>query len=625
MCGIAGILNFSDQSIDQSVIQKMTDAISHRGPDADGFFSENKISFGHRRLSIIDLSSAANQPFIDNSGRYIMTFNGEIYNYKQVKPLLPDYNFKTSSDTEVMIAAYAKWKENCLQYFSGMFAFAIWDRQENELFIARDRFGVKPLYYFIDDNKFLFASEVRSILASGLVKSKINTTALLEYFTYQSFSYPYSPVKDIFQLEAASWMIIKNKKIEKKKYWNVSNSVLDFDFADEKRVHEKVKSLMLQSVERRLVSDVPVGAFLSGGIDSSSIVGLMAEAGNGKPNTFNISFEEKDFDESHYADVVAKKFNTNHTRILLKPTTFLDELQNAVAALDSPSGDGINTYVVSKAIRDKGIKVALSGVGGDELFAGYPLFDQFLQLQKNAWLWKLPVRAKNFLANVFLKKQSTNKQDRLMQLLNLNSPEIENVYPVSRQILSPKLIASLTSLLPGNDNKFCTAVQQELINQQENIKRLPLLSQVSVAEYLGYTQHTLLKDTDQMSMASSLEVREPFFDPDLAQFVLSVPDKLKKGNYPKKLLIESLKPLLPAEITARKKHGFLFPWELWLKNELYLFCETSIKNISQRDFINGENLNRYWKKFLDGDKNVRWSEIWLFVVLENWMEKNGIE
>src|SRR5580698_5465552 len=625
MCGIAGILNFSDQSIDQSVIQKMTDAISHRGPDADGFFSENKISFGHRRLSIIDLSSSANQPFIDNSGRYIMTFNGEIYNYKQVKPLLPDYNFKTSSDTEVMIAAYAKWKENCLQYFSGMFAFAVWDRQENELFIARDRFGVKPLYYFIDDNKFLFASEIRSILASGLVKSKINTTALLEYFTYQSFSYPYSPVKDIFQLEAASWMIIKNKKIEKKKYWNVSNSVLDFDFADEKRVHEKVRSLMLQSVERRLVSDVPVAAFLSGGIDSSSIVGLMAEAGNGKPNTFNISFEEKDFDESHYADVVAKKFNTNHTRILLKPTTFLDELQNAVAALDSPSGDGINTYVVSKAIRDKGIKVALSGVGGDELFAGYPLFDQFLQLQKNAWLWKLPASAKNLLANVFLKRQSTNRQDRLMQLLNLNSPEIENVYPVSRQILSPKLISSLTTLLPVNDNEFCTAVQQELINQKENIKRLPLLSQVSVAEYLGYTQHTLLKDTDQMSMASSLEVREPFFDPDLAQFVLSVPDKLKKGNYPKKLLIESLKPLLPVEITARKKHGFLFPWELWLKNELYLFCETSIKNISQRDFINGENLNRYWKKFLDGDKNVRWSEIWLFVVLENWMEKNGIE
>ncbi len=623
MCGIAGIINFNNNIIEPAVIKRMTDCISHRGPDADGYFCETKIAFGHRRLSIIDLSSAANQPFIDNSGRYIITFNGEIYNYKKVKQLLPEYNFKTNSDTEVLIAAYAKWKSNCLQYFSGMFAFAIWDKREEELFVARDRFGVKPLYYFIDDDKFLFASEVRSILASDLVKRKVNKQALIEYFTYQSVGYPYSAIENIFQLEAGSWMTIKNKKIQKKKYWEVSKSSVDFDFADEKKVHQKVESLMMQSIERRLVSDVPVGAFLSGGIDSSAIVGLMAEVGNGKPNTFNISFDEKDFDESHYADIVAKKFHTNHTRILLKPTTFLDELQNALAALDSPSGDGINTYVVSKAVHSKGITVALSGIGGDELFAGYPIFDQFLQLKKNSWLWKLPQNARKTLSNIFLKKYSDNKSDRLKQLLNSNSPGIENVYSISRQILSPDLITSLT-FLPVND-PFITSVQQELINEKENIKRLPLLSQVSVAEYLGYTQHTLLKDTDQMSMASSLEVREPFFDSDLVEFVLSVPDKLKKNGSPKKLLIESLKHLLPDEIVDRKKQGFLFPWNLWLKNELNSFCDQHIKNISQRDFINEKNLLAYWKRFLEGDKNIRWPEIWLFVVLENWLENNGIE
>ena len=623
MCGIAGLVNFSNNIIDPSVIKRMTSCMSHRGPDADGYFSENKISLGHRRLSIIDLSSAANQPFTDNSGRYIIIFNGEIYNYKKVKQLLTDYNFKTNSDTEVLIAAYAKWKNNCLQYFSGMFSFAIWDKQENELFIARDRFGVKPLYYFIDDDKFLFASEVRSILASNLVKRKVNKQALLEYFTYQSVSYPYSAVDNIFQLEAGSWMTIKNKKIEKQKYWNVSDSSVDFDFADEKKVHQKVELLMMQSIERRLVSDVPVGAFLSGGIDSSAVVGLMAEAGNGKPNTFNISFDEKDFDESHYADIVAKKFNTNHTRILLKPTTFLDELQNALAALDSPSGDGINTYVVSKAVRNKGITVALSGIGGDELFAGYPIFDQFLQLKKNSWLWKLSPNARRLLTNIFFKKDSDSKRDRLKQLLNSDSPDIENVYSVSRQIISPELIASLT-FLPVS-NPFITSVQQELIRNKKNIQQLPLLSQVSVAEYLGYTQHTLLKDTDQMSMASSLEVREPFFDSDLVEFVLAVPDKLKKNGSPKKLLVESLKHLLPNEIVNRKKQGFLFPWNLWLKNELYSFCNEHIKNISQRDFINEKNLLAYWKQFLDGDKNIRWSEIWLFIVLENWLKNNGIE
>jgi asparagine synthase (glutamine-hydrolysing) len=623
MCGIAGIINFSNNIIDPSVIKRMTDCISHRGPDADGYFLENKIAFGHRRLSIIDLSSAANQPFIDNSGRYIITFNGEIYNYKKVKQLLTDYNFKTNSDTEVLIAAYAKWKSSCLQYLSGMFAFAIWDKQEEELFVARDRFGVKPLYYFIDDDKFLFASEIRSILASDLVKRKVNKQALIEYFTYQSVGYPYSAIDNIFQLEAGSWMTIKNKKIEKKKYWDVSKSSVDFDFADEKKVHQKIDSLMMQSIERRLVSDVPVGAFLSGGIDSSAVVGLMAEAGNGKPNTFNISFDEKDFDESHYADIVAKKFNTNHTRILLKPTVFLDELENALAALDSPSGDGINTYVVSKAVHNKGITVALSGIGGDELFAGYPIFDQFLQLKKNSWLWKLPQNTRKRLSNIFFKNYSDRKLDRLKQLLNSNSPDIENVYSISRQILSHDLIASLT-FLPVN-NPFITCVQQELINKKENIKRLPLLSQVSVAEYLGYTQHTLLKDTDQMSMASSLEVREPFFDPNLVEFVLSVPDKFKKNGSPKKLLIESLKHLLPNEIVDRKKQGFLFPWNLWLKNELHSFCDKHIKNISQRDFINEKNLLAYWKRFLGGDKNIRWSEIWLFVVLQNWLVNNGIE
>src|SRR5580704_10521555 len=184
MCGIAGIMSFSDQGVDQSIIQRMTDALSHRGPDANGFFATTKISFGHRRLSIIDLSTAANQPFQDNSGRYVIIFNGEIYNYRKVKELITDYSFKTTSDTEVLLAAYIKWNSACLRYFSGMFAFAIWDKKEEELFIARDRFGVKPLYYFTDDNRFIFASEVRSILASGLVKKKLDTTALIEYFTY---------------------------------------------------------------------------------------------------------------------------------------------------------------------------------------------------------------------------------------------------------------------------------------------------------------------------------------------------------------------------------------------------------------------------------------------------------
>ena len=600
----------------------MTDAVSHRGPDADGFFVEDEIALGHRRLSIIDLSSAANQPFIDNSGRYVMVFNGEMYNFMEVKNKLDGYAFRTNGDSEVLIAAYAKWGPDCIHYFRGMFAFAIWDKKERSLFICRDRMGVKPLYYFIDQGTFLFSSEIRSILASGSVKRKINKQALIEYFSYQSVSYPYSIIDGIMQLEAGSWMHVKDGKMEKKVYWDVTAPKTDFDFGDKEKTQRRIKELMLQSVERRLVSDVPVGAFLSGGIDSGTVVGMMAEAGSAKPNTFNISFQEKEFDESHYAGIIAKKFNTHHTQILLKPTVFLDELQNALGAIDSPTGDGINTYVVSKAIRQHGITVALSGVGGDELFAGYPIFSQYLQLQQKSWLWKLPSWVRGSIASI-ASGADNNKMNRLKQLIRLDDCSIENAYPIFRQILSPKQINQFTKITGGPF--FVTSVQKGLISKKHNLDGLPLLSQMSAAEYLGYTQNTLLKDTDQMSMAVSLEVREPFFDQDLIEFVLSVPDALKKPSYPKSLLVESVKPLLPDEIVFRKKQGFLFPWSAWLKNDLCSFCDKHIKSIAQRPFIHGEQLISYWQRFLKGDESIRWAEIWLFVVLEYWLEKNNVE
>ncbi|HXB45290.1 MAG TPA: asparagine synthase (glutamine-hydrolyzing), partial [Puia sp.] len=557
------------------------------------------------------------------SGRYVMVFNGEMYNFMEVKKKLTEYAFRTNGDSEVLLAAYAKWGPDCIHYFRGMFAFAIWDTLERSLFICRDRMGVKPLYYFIDQDTFLFSSEIRSLLASGLIKRKINNQALIEYFSYQSVSYPYSIIDGVMQLEAGSWMRVKDGVMEKKVYWDLTASKTDFDFSDIQKTQSRIKELMLQSVERRLVSDVPVGAFLSGGIDSATVVGMMAEVATAKPNTFNISFQEKEFDESHYASIIAKKFNTQHTQILLKPTVFLDELQNALHAIDSPTGDGINTYVVSKAIRQHGITVALSGVGGDELFAGYPLFSQYLRLQQKSWLWKLPSGIKSVMASIAGSTVSNGKINRLQQLIRLDDCSIENTYPVFRQILSPWLINQVTKIT-GN-NSFITAVQEELISKKQRLDQMAFLSQMSAAEYLGYTQHTLLKDTDQMSMAVSLEVREPFFDQDLVEFVLAVPDRLKKPTYPKSLLVESIRPLLPEEIVFRKKQGFLFPWNLWLKNELRSFCDQHIRNISMRPFIHGERLILYWQRFLKGDTSIRWAEIWLFVVLEYWLEKNNVD
>jgi asparagine synthase (glutamine-hydrolysing) len=619
MCGIAGIVAFRG-NIDLPVtIKRMTDAMSHRGPDADGFYTNDRIALGHRRLSIIDLSTAANQPIADHTGRYQIIFNGEIYNYRDVKKLLTDYPFSTNSDTEVLLAAYSKWGADCLPYLKGMFAFVIWDTVEQVMFIARDRMGVKPVYYFTNDNIFLFASELRGILASGMVPARANKSAIREFLSYQSVGFPESAIQGILQLEAGCSITVRNNKVSIKKYWDITSTpTIDFDFGDKVRVQQQVRQLLRNAVERRLVSDVPIGAFLSGGIDSSAVVGLMAEVGTGRPNTFTAGFEEKEFDESGYANLISRKFNTNHNQVFFKPEVFLDELTNALNAMDTPSGDGVNTYVVSKAIKHSGLTVALSGVGGDELFAGYPFFKQYLQLKKYSTVWGV---ARPLRWGAGLALGNSNKSQRIKQLLNAPASSIRYFYPEFRRIIGPQLLFSLTKW----DENRPTLLEEQLVKLPALLENYPLLSQVSIAEYTGYTQHTLLKDTDQFSMAVSLEAREPFFDHDLIEFVLAIPDHYKFPHYPKQLLVESLNGLLPDEIVHRKKQGFLFPWSVWMKKELRTFCETHLRRIAQRDFINGNNLLAYWQRFLNNDTSVRWMEIWLFVILEYWLEKNGIE
>lgn len=377
-------------------------------------------------------------------------------------------------------------------------------------------------------------------------------------------------------------MKIKHGKAQVKKYWNCWDNEARYNYTDAKSIKNEIHNLLARSIQRRLVSDVPVGAFLSGGIDSSVVVGLMAEAGGVRPSTFNISFSEKEFDESVYAEMVAKKFNTDHTRIQLSPEVMLYDLEDGLSALDTPSGDGINTYIVSKAIKNAGIAVALSGVGGDELFAGYPIFEQFRNIHAKEKVWNNTFHLRKLIAS-FIPGKLSNKSSRLRQLLRTPKADIEYIYPLLRQLITPEQIKGMTNL----SNDYNTALSGTLKKYREQLHELPVLSQVSAAEYLGYTQHTLLKDTDQMSMAVALEVREPFFDTDLVQYVSGIPDKYKQPVYPKSLLVESVKPLLPDEIVFRKKQGFVFPWKKWLRNELQTFCTAHINRLGQRPFCSG--------------------------------------
>lgn len=617
MCGIAGILSFTDSNPLQEKIHSMTDAIAHRGPDADGHFVEGRIALGHRRLSIIDLSPSGNQPFSSANNRYQLVFNGELYNFQEVKATITDHSFKSTGDTEVLVEAWSRRGLAALPKFKGMFAFAIWDRQEETLWLVRDRLGVKPLYYAEQSNCFLFASEIRSILASGFIKKELNTDALAGYFRYQSVPGPNTIIKGIQELKAGCWMKIKAGKIETGSWWDIQSRSAFSPPESRQQAQSEILRLLRSAVEQRLVSDVPVGAFLSGGIDSSAVVALMAEVSSRSPETFNISFSEKGFDESGYAELLAKKFNTRHHTILQKPEYMLDNLLPALGAMDTPSGDGINSYVVSKAIREAGITVALSGIGGDELFAGYPFFRQFRQTQKYKSTWALTTPVRKLMASLLGTKSS--RKDRLKQLLQVPSSQIENLYPIFRQIITPAAHHKFIRIgLPAAD-----PVQLALQNL-ERLHDFPEYSQVSIAEYLGYTQYTLLKDTDQMSMAVSLEVREPFFDHELIEYVLQIPDQLKEPAFPKQLLVESLGDRLPYEVVHRRKQGFVFPWEQWMKTTLRSFCEAEIQELSKRDFINGPALQAQWQQFLKGDPSIRWIELWLFIILSHWLKKNEL-
>ena len=618
MCGITGILHFNKLPDAPERVGRMTHAIAHRGPDAEGFYDEPAIALGHRRLSIIDLSGAANQPFFDATGNYVMVFNGEIYNYPELKQQLSDYPFTTSSDTEVLMAAFYKWGIDCLKALEGMFAFAIWDKHSETLWLARDRMGVKPLYFFRNENAFAFSSEKRSLLASALINPSIDQQSLFEFLSLQSTGYPNAIINNIHQLQAGCYMKLTEHSSDTIRYWSVTDNKTSIE-GDGATIRKTLFDKMNEAVAKRMMSDVPMGAFLSGGIDSSAVVALMSLNARDKINTFNLSFTEKEYDESGYADTIAKRFGTSHTRHLLRPEDFLEQVVAGLDAMDSPTADGINTFVLSGAIRAAGLKVALTGIGGDELFAGYPGFTRFYKLNNASAGYQLsyPLRK---MASLLLQHSPSNKNKRLAELLAISDTSISNVYPIIRKIFSPDLIRQLV-----NTDIRQTGLEKMLKAELSEIQQFDLFSQYSIAEYMGYTQHTLLKDADQMSMAVGLEIREPFFDHQLVEYVLSIPDHIKYPNYPKQLMVEALEPLLPDEIVHRKKQGFVLPWEKWMRAELQTFCAAQINDLADRNFIRHDELLKYWNRFLQHDPTVRWMELWQFVVLGHWLKKNGIQ
>jgi asparagine synthase (glutamine-hydrolysing) len=617
MCGIAGIIGIGNEK-STSMINAMVDAIAHRGPDAKAIYVDNSVAFGHTRLSILDLSNGANQPFTDVSGDYVIVFNGEIYNYKEVKAKL-DYNWRTTSDTEVILAAFIQWGSDCLKHLNGMFAFTIWNKKSESLFIARDRIGVKPFYYYQSEGTLLFGSELRSMLATGMIERKVDEDALYQYFANMAVKTPYTMIKGIFQLCPGEYAVFNKGVLKKSVYWSMADAgIYPQSKLSYKETVKKTRTLFEDSIKSRMVADVKVGAFLSGGIDSSAAVALMSSKSDVPVETFSIVFDDKDFDESQYSRLIAEKYKTKHTEFKLDPNDLLKELPDFIKNMDSPTVDGINTYLVSKLVAATGIKVVLTGIGGDELFVGYRNFRRWKKFNKFKYAIKNPLsRLIILLLNKLISHRAIAK---IKDFQDIKGDGINPFYTNSRSIFLKEEINKLFL------NPKYKKTKAWLDLDDEKISRMPLYSQYTVAELTNYTLDVLLKDTDQMSMAWALEVREPFFDYQLIEFLLTVPDDYKfESNTPKHLLVDAMGDLLPGEIVHRPKKGFAFPWDKWMRNELKSYCEEAIQKLSGRGIFNQENLIGLWNRFLANDKAITWMHIWSFVVLEKWMEQNGIK
>ncbi len=628
MCGVAGALQLhpSERGLPLTVAEAMVRQLGHRGPDGCGVLEDPHagVLLGHTRLAIIDLSAAGRQPMASLDGRLTITYNGEIYNYQQLRDELSDDGcpWRSRSDTEVILGAYARWGQDCVHHLRGMFAFAIWDAKRQELFLARDRLGIKPLYYYSADGAFVFASEVRALLASDLIPRRLDQAGLWHYLAYQCVPAPRTLVDGVRALPPGTCLRVDaNGGLTLWRYWDLladTSAEAAAHSPAERRQH--VAELLGQSIRLHLVSDVPIGVFLSGGIDSSAIVGLMREAGQ-VPYTFSLGFAERSFDETHFAREVAQHFNAKHTEIRLRNRDLLEQLPEGLAAMDQPTGDGINSYIVARAVRSAGLKVALSGLGGDELFGGYPSFDRLGRSARLFHHWaRLPAPLRALAASgVRISGRNAIAAEKLATMLESDG-RLSALYPVTRQVFS----AAQRQFLLGYRDVADPYVQL-LREAFAKVPQTEPLACVAYAESRTYLHDLLLRDTDQMSMAHGLEVRVPLIDHELAAYVMGVPDSDRRADgTPKRLLVECLGGLLPEAVVRRPKQGFTLPLEPWMRGPLAGFCEQRLRRLGDRGLFRPRTVDHLWQSFLARGRDVSWSRLWTLVALDEWLERSGV-
>lgn len=630
MCGINGVISLTNHSIDEgnSLIEKMNQRLAHRGPDANGVWhnSGKTVFFGQTRLSIIDLSDAANQPMTDDAGNCI-TFNGEIYNFQRLKKQhLAGENFRTSSDTEVLLKMYAKYGQKMLEYIEGMFAFAIWDNEREEVFLARDRVGKKPFYYTKQNGKLYFASEVKSLLATGEIPAELDNEALYHFLTYNVLPAPLTMFKNIEKLDAGySLSVTKAQYSEPKKYWGISYS--DLSRKSESDLADLVYDQLEHSVKDRLVSDVPIGAFLSGGVDSSAVVALMRKFSSEEIKTYSIGFEDQPgYDELKYAKGISDTYGTSHFEKTVTKQDLIDFLPTVVEIFDEPLSDttAIPIYFLAQLAAENNTKVVMTGDGADEIFAGYRNFMAYAKrYPKYKALLATPKVLRKTLAAAYGAYDTSSPVYEILKRA-ANNQELAWIgargfkESVKGKILSRNFKEKAARF---NSYQVVEQYQKEFEALNVNGKR----DSIDWMCYMGFrfadTNRYLFR-SDRLGMAHSIEERSPFMDSHLVNLALSLPSSSKiKNGEPKYILKKALERLLSNDVLYRKKQGFNVPIKEWAGDILTDYVLDNAQGFCKSTgLFNAQELENQASKLKSGNVNYT-NSVWTMYFLMNWMEK----
>lgn len=629
MCGIAGILTRRPDLDLESPIRRMRLALAHRGPDDAGevFLTTPqgwRLGLCHTRLAILDLSPAGHQPMTDPVTGSWLVFNGEIYNHQAIRRQLPEQRYHSSSDTATLLRAWAYRSEQSLALCRGMFAFALFDAPRQQFWLVRDRVGVKPLYvYGVADGTWLFASEVRALLASGLIARRLNRKAVEAYLACGAVPAPWTILKGVSSLLPGEWwrfdLSAAKPSIERRRYWRPVFAADDSPVPSRSAAVERLRPVLTEAAALRMIADVPVGVFLSGGIDSSALVALLTHQGY-RPHTFSVVFDERDFDESSHSRLVARHFGTKHTELHLRSADVLTDFDRGLAAYDQPSIDGLNTYFIAQATRRAGVKVALSGLGGDELFAGYSYFQTQARLDRTLTRGL----ARVLYGGLTLVAPRSTRTTKLGAVLRGKSSLMR--YHACRLVTDDPRRQALVGVSTGPLLDSELAAELGAATQG-----LDAVNAHSLLELTLYLHNMLLRDADQMSMAHALEVREPLLDHVLIETVAALPGRMKlaAGKYSrlKGLLVDALPVLLPAGILNRPKKGFVLPWERWLRHELRsriaeLFADDGAVTVAG---LQASAARKLWHDFLAGRSDVRAADVLGLANLIQWVRRNGVE